>query len=66
MNLKKYIKDVLFAKKHIQNLTFQSVVLSIQGTKKYGIDRSSLMKKSSAVFSLVCDITTSHRHLISV
>ena len=27
-------KNFLYAKKHIQNLTFQSVVLSIQGLKK--------------------------------
>ena len=54
MSFKKYSKNVLFAKKHTQNLTFESVVLSIQILKKARYP-SSLVKKCFVVFSqLIC------------
>ena len=52
MSFKKHTKNFLFAKKYLQNLTCESIILSIQALKRVGYP-SSLLKKCFVVPSKV-------------
>ena len=63
MFFKKNLKKYLFAKKYLQNLTSESIILAIEGLQEAGYP-SSLLKCFVVFAQFICSLREHFKHLL--